>query len=151
MFVGRINKENEDVSRFTVDLSEWLDDGETATDILSHSITLGTTGWSNTPFPAPGSNLPYDPTPLLYTLMNLVDGGTAVEVYVSFGTPGNTYTCQIEIIGSSLREVNFEVGVQILGTPPAAPPIVVQPIPPDALSIMGGTMLGPLYLYEDPL
>lgn len=150
MFVGRINKQNPDVSRFTVDLSEWLDDGEIATSILTHTITLGTTGWSNTPFPVPGSAPPYDPTPLLYTEVKLVDGGTAVEVYVSFGTPGNVYTCQFEVVGTTLREVTFEVGVQITGTPPAAPPVVIQPIPPDALSIYGGQMLGPLYLYRDP-
>jgi hypothetical protein len=151
MFVGRINKENPDVSRFTVDLTEWLDDGEIATSILTHTITLGTTGWSNTPFPVPGAAPPYDPTPLLFTEVKLVDGGTGVEVYVSYGTPGNVYTCQFEVVGTTLREVTFEVGVQISGQPPAAVPVVTKPIPLDALSIYGGTMLGPLYLFEDPV
>jgi hypothetical protein len=150
MFVGRINKQNPDVSRFTVDLTDWLDDGETATNILTHTITLGTTGWSNTPFPVPGAPPPYDPTPLMFTEVKLVDGGTGVEVYVSFGTPGNVYTCQFEVAGTTLREVTFEVGVQISGQPPAAVPVVTQPIPLDALSIYGGTMLGPLYLFRDP-
>lgn len=149
MFVGRINKQNPDVSRFTVDLTPWLDDGEIVTDILTHTITLGTTGWSNTPFPVPGNAPPYDPTPLLFTEVQLVDDGTAVEVYVSFGTPGNVYTCQFEVVGTTLREVAFEVGVHISGTPPASVSVVPEPLA-GGLSIYGGQLQGPLYLYRDP-
>lgn len=150
MFVGRINKANPDVSRFSVDLSEWLDDGEVVTSILTHMITLGTTGWSNTPFPVPGAPPPYDPTPLLFSEVKLMDSGTMIEVYVLLGTPGNVYTCQFEVAGSSLREVTFEVGVQITGPAPAATPVVPAPVPSGGLSIYGGQMLGPLYLYHDP-
>jgi Chaperone of endosialidase len=133
-----------------VDLTPWLDPGETIVSVLTHTISLGTTGWSDTPYPPPGAPPPYDPTPLLFAFVGIVESGTGVEMMVGDGTPGNVYTCQFEVLGGSNREVTFEVGVQITGTPPKVPPVITEPIPLDALSIYGGTMLGPLYLFRDP-
>jgi hypothetical protein len=152
MLVDRISKETTDRSRVIVDMTWWLDQGEVITDIVSSKIVLGTTGWSEAPYGPPGSPLPFDPTPLEFAFTGVLVGGTSFETFVDYGTPGNVYTCQFVLDGTSERRVTLEVGVQIAGQPPAAPPYIpISSQPPGALPITGGTLTGPLYLYQDPL
>jgi hypothetical protein len=152
MLVDRLVKETTDVARSIVDMSWWLDSGETITSIVSSSVGLGSTGWSEAPYPPPGSPPPYDPTPLLLETVAIDTSNTQLIVFVSFGTPGNVYTCQFVLAGSSNRQVTVEIGVQLAGQPPAPQGSIAIPATGSyALPLAGGTMEGPLYLFEDPL
>ena len=147
--VGRIVKETTDKVRRTVDFVPVLDVGETISQIQAVNVTLGNTGWSSAPFPAVP---PADPTPIKVDSTTVVNTGTAIQVYVESGTPGNVYTIQVIAIGStSARVWTFEIGVQITGTTRALPPPLPNPSTNDALPIGGGTMLGPLLLQADPI
>lgn len=145
--VGRIVKETTDTKRRTVDFAPVLDPNETIT-VQNIKVILGNTGWSNQPFPAVP---PADPTPLVIASTTVINTSTAVQIEVNSGTPGNVYTVQGIIQGSSSGRVwTFEIGVQITGTSLALPPPLPNPSTQDALPIGGGTMLGPLYLFENP-
>jgi hypothetical protein len=120
MLMDRITKETTDISRVVMDMSPWLDPGETITTVVSQKIMQGTTGWSEAPYPPPGSIYPYDATPLTQTVS--LDGTrTQVIAFVSVGSPGLVYTCQYVLLGTSGRQVTIELGVQINGIPIGAP------------------------------
>lgn len=153
MLVGTVLKERTDHSRVTVDFSKWLDAGETIKQIVSQSIVLGMSGWSNTAYPDPWYPPPDDPTPLVFELVSLINGATAIQVLLDDGTPGNSYTVTFVVHGLvSNREVTAEVGVQVAGNPPVVPQTQAPPILPPyaALPITGGTLTGALYLSQDP-
>lgn len=156
MIVSRIVKETTDIPRVMVDLGdlEFLDPTEVVTQITSASVVLGTTGWGNTPYPPMAAPPPYDPTPLLFRSYTMDASNRVLIVFVQYGTPGNVYTCQFVLVGTSSRAITIEIIVQISGTPPQqgfVPLPVTPPASAWALPIIGGTMQGPLYLYEDPL
>lgn len=153
MLLDRIIKETTDRSRVICDLSEWLDPTEVVTAILSSEVSLGTTGWSLSPYPPPGAPPPYDPTPLLLYAVTMESDNRTMIVFVDYGTPGNTYTCTFVLAGTSGRHFTFELGVQVSGTPPVRqylPPPTNSPADAWYLPIAGGTMEGPLYLFEQP-
>ena len=155
MFVGAIVKEISDHSRVTVDYSKWLDPGESIQAVISNTIALGTSGWGLQPYSSqnPPPPPPPDPTPLVFQSVELVNNATAVLMMLDDGTQGNAYTVTLVVHASpSLRELTVEVAVNILGVPPQPPQTQAPPaLPPyAALPITGGTMLGPLYLFEDP-
>lgn len=154
MLVERVTKETADVVRVSVPMLWWLDSGEVMVPPVQTSVMLGSTGWSEAPFPPPGSPDPYDPTPLIMHGAAIDVTGTTLEAYLHNGTPGNVYTCQLLVTGkSSLRKIALEIGVQVSGEPPD-PPIKLPEPPGDQknwyLSLAGGTMEGPLYLARPP-
>ena len=156
MLMERINKETLDISRITADMSWWLDPNETITEIVSSQVITGMAGWSEAPYPPRDRPQPYDPTPLLLLSSALDAPGQNLTVFVEYGTAGVAYTVQFLLRGSSMRQVTIELGVQVTGVPPEEPLPVPVPIPPMpqgalALSIYGGIMEGPLYLFRDPL
>lgn len=153
MLAKRITKEIGDTSRVDVDMTWWLDVGETISNVLPYSVTLGAPGWTTQ---QPSNNppaTPYDPTPVLIETLTIINGSTAVELFLEAGTPGNVYTVQFVVWGTSGRKETMEVGVQINGTvyiPPNNPaPPASQP---GYVPLTGNIhMAGPLYLFEDPL
>jgi hypothetical protein len=156
MLLDRIIKEHDDRTRYVYDFDAQglLDPGETLT-LVSSVIDLGETGWSEAPFPAPGAPPPYDPTPLLFHTAVLDVSHTKLVTFVDYGTPGNVYTCVFIVSGTSGRQITCELAVQVTGEPPIDP--LTVPIgpptgigPAEGVSIYGGTMLGPLYLFENP-
>ena len=158
MLVERINKETTDVSRIVADMTWWLDADETLTDILSTEVIQGMSGWSEAPFPPPDSPPPFDPTPLLLIGTAIDASSRQVIAFVEFGTAGVAYTIRVILRGTSQREVTIELGVQVTGVPPEEP-MPLPPPPSEAagqgptaayLNIKGGTMQGPLYLFEKP-
>ena len=154
MLLDRIIKEDTDLSRVILPLDDWLDDTEVVTQILSAKISLGTPGWGLTPFPPNAPPPPYDPTPLVFHSFTMEEDNRTLVVFVKFGTPGNVYTCTFVLAGTSARQFTFELGVEISGDPPRQS-FVPLPVTPSqgawALPLTGGTLTGPLYLYEDPL
>lgn len=157
MLVERINKETTDIARIVGDMLWWLDPGETITEILSQEIIQGMSGWSEAPYPPPNSPPAYDPTPVMIRDAEMDASSTQLIVFTEFGTPGLAYTLRFVLRGTSTREVTIELGVQVTGVPPVRP----MPLPPPDqgagggsnaayLNILGGTMQGPLYLFEDP-
>lgn len=161
MLAGRIVKEQSDTARFTVDLTanstllstyltgeggavQWLGT-ETALSISAPAVTLGSGSWSTSPLPAVA---PADPSPVTVKSATLI-GGTALQLFVTSGTPGNTYTVTTVVTDTAGRQLTVEVGVQIAGQITLSP----APVPNAtlALPIGGGTLLGPLYLFESPL
>lgn len=152
MLAKRINKETTDHSRVEIDLGTWLDPGEVITEILSSSITLGAGGWSEPPWPPPGAPSPYDPTPCIFTTVVMDASSRVLIVFLAYGTPGNAYTAQFVLQGSSARRITLELGVQCTGIPPVNP--LPVPVPANqaalSLSIYGGIMLGPIYLVGFP-
>jgi hypothetical protein len=117
MLVDRITKETTDISRDFLDMSWWLDEGETITHIVSQKVILGMSGWTEAPYPPPGGEIPYDPFPLEIDSAVVAAGGTQLEVFVSEGSPSLAYTCQFVLDGSSSRRVTIEMGVQVTGVP----------------------------------
>lgn len=156
MIVSRIVKETTDIPRVMVDLGDldFLDPTEVVRLINSASVVLGTTGWGNTPYPPYAAPPPYDPTPLLLRSYTMDASNRVLIVFVEFGTPGNVYTCQFVLTGTSSRTFTIEIIVQISGAPPQQGFVPLPVTPPGAvwaLPLVGGTMQGPLYLYEDPV
>ena len=159
MLITRVNKEPPDITRVIVDMSWWLDTHEIVTKIVSSEVITGMSGWSESPYPPPGSPPPYDPTPLLLLSSTMDVTNRQLIIFVEFGTSGVAYTLQFILDGSSSRRITFEVGVQLTGVPPEQP----MPLPPPPsgaagqepgaryLNILGGMMEGELYLFHDPL
>jgi hypothetical protein len=59
------------------------------------------------------------------------------------------------VVGTSARQWSLEIAVQVTGEPPVLADVPLPanpfgPAPTHALPISGGTMTGPLYLFEDP-
>lgn len=151
MIVGRIVKETTDENRVTVDFTPWLDIGETIGAITNPKIIQGAFGWNSNKPPLTASEVPYDPTPASIASLETVNSATQVQLFIISGTPGMAYTAQFVVWGGSGRKLTIEVGVQITGTPP----VPGQASTPSGslvgfLPLAGGTMLGPLYLFEDP-
>jgi len=153
MLVGRITKENSDESRVTVDFSAWLDAGEVVTQVSNQLVIQGAFGWNLTQPPWTAQPIPYDPTPITVAALGIITSGTQVQFLLNAGTPGMAYTFQFVAWGStSKRKKTVEVGVQLTGVPPVPPTNNTNPTPlPGMLPLLGGVMLGPLYLFEDPL
>lgn len=152
MLLDRIIKETTDIPRVILDLSDWLDPSEVVKAIVSASVSLGTTGWSLSPYVPGAAPPPYDPTPLLIQSFTMDSTNTQLIVFVAYGTPGNAYTVTFVLAGTSARQITIELAVQVSGVPPVppgggSPPVQVAS---EFLSLHGGTMLGPLYLYQDP-
>lgn len=116
MLMERITKETTDITRAVMDMAWWLDAGETLSSIVSQKIIQGTTGWSEAPYPPPGSAYPYDATPLTQTA-SLAAVGTQVVAFVSVGSPGLVYTCQYVVRSTLGRQITIELGVQVSGVP----------------------------------
>lgn len=157
MLLERIDKEPADVTRIVVDMSWWLDQNEIITEIVSQEVIQGMAGWSEAPYPPRDSPPPYDPTPLLLFSATLDEFSRQLITFVEFGTSGVAYTLRFVLAGTPPRQVTIELGVQVKGVPPEEPLPVPVPIPPSpasqgalALSITGGTMQGPLYLFQNP-
>lgn len=152
MIVGRIVKETTDENRVTVDFTPWLDVGETIAAITNPKIIQGAFGWNTNRPPCTQPLVPYDPTPITLASLGTINFATMVQMFIIAGTPGMAYTVQFVAWGSSNRKLTIEVGVQLTGVAPLPP----QPIPPPLggltsyLPLVGGTMLGPLYMFEDP-
>ena len=130
MLIDRITKEVDDYTRVEIDMSWWLDPGETIKTIIASDIGLGTTGWSETPFPPPGSPPPYDPTPIVFQSVAIDADGKGLTVFLELGTPGNQYVCTFVLDGGSTRRVTLELAVEILGEAPligTVPPILPPP------------------------
>lgn len=144
--VGRDTKETSDVSRIRVDFSAWLDAGETIVSIQSLIVAAGVPDWVE----EPDTPVLVDPTPLTVRSSALINTSTAVELFLLAGTPGNTYTVTMVVWGTSARQKTASVVIHILGTPPAAtgPALLVAN---SAVSRLGDTMQGRLYLAVDPL
>ena len=156
MLLERVDKEPPDLTRIVADMAWWLDEGETIADILSSEIIQGMAGWSEAPYPPRDAPPPYDPTPVKFRGISVDAQARQLIVLVEFGTSGVAYTLRFVLLGTSQRKVTIELGVQVTGVPPEEPLPVPVPIPPMkqgalALSITGGTMQGPLYLFQDPL
>lgn len=144
--IGRITKDSTDVSRVRVDFSTWLDETEVINSIQSILVSTGLPSWVEDPaFPAAT-----DTTPLTILSSTLINTATGVEIYLRDGTPGSDYTVAFVIWASSLRQDTIRFGVHILGQPPVAAgttPLLSN----GAISRLGDTMLGRLYLVGDPL
>jgi hypothetical protein len=125
MLIDRITKEVDDYTRVEIDMSWWLDPGETIKTIIASDIGLGTTGWSETPFPPPGSPPPYDPTPIVFQSVAIDTDGKGLTVFLELGTPGNQYVCTFVLDGGSTRRVTVELAVEVLGEAP-----LVGTVPP---------------------
>jgi hypothetical protein len=121
MLVDRINKEPPDISRDDLDMSWWLDEGETLTNIVTKTVMTGMFGWSEAPYPPPNSPPPYDPTPLQIQSAVIQPDGKTLEVFVKAGSAGVAYTCQFILDGSSTRRITIEMGVQVTGIPIGSP------------------------------
>jgi len=121
MLMDRVTKETTDYTRIELDMSWWLDPGETISRIVSWQIILGTTGWSEAPYPPPGSPPPYDPSTLYFGTIEADPSQTVLIAFVQSGTPGLVYTTQFVLDGTSKRRVTVEAGVQVLGVPPTPP------------------------------
>lgn len=152
MLLDRIIKETTDVSRVILDLTEWLDPTEVVKAIVSAEVSLGTTGWSLSPYLPGVAPPPYDPTPLLFQSYTMDATNTQLIVFVAYGTPGNAYTCQFVLAGTSARAITVELAVQISGVPPTLPGRGSPPVQQasEFVSLYGDTMQGPLYLFESP-
>ena len=158
MLIDRIDKAPSDYTRIIEDMTWWLDAGETLGEFISVEIIPGMSGWTEAPYPPPDSPPPYDPTPLLMPIYQFDSTGKLFFAFVSFGTAGVAYTLRFVLRGSSSRVITVEVGVQVTGMPPEQP--LPVPIPPSqaagqepgeqGLNIQGGTMQGPLYLFQNP-
>jgi hypothetical protein len=157
MLLDRIDKEPTDIARTIIPMTWWLDEGEVISQVVSAQVLPGMAGWSEAPYPPPGSPQPYDPTPLLLSTVALDASNQQLIVFTQFGTAGVAYTCQFVLLGTSDRQITIELGVQITGVPPEEP--LPLPAPPTGagqqpadwyLNIKGGTMQGALYLYDDP-
>ena len=153
MLAQRINKEIGDTSRVIVDMTFWLDTAESITSVTPISVTLGSPGWTTQQPSATPPAAPYDPTPVTVQSTTVVNDFTGVQLFLVSGTPGNVYTVQFVVWGSSGRKITMEVGVQINGTVYIPPN---NPAPPGSqpgyVPLTGNvTMEGPLYLFEDPL
>ena len=162
--VATIRKESADVCRLVIDLTiagtvlptlnpgeganyQWLNT-ETVTGFQTPVVTAGPGLWSSAPLPT--FPLPTDPSPVTVKSATVVDSNTAFQLFIQSGTAGNVYTVSTTIQDSVGRFVTLEVAVIIAGTPAVvATPIAT--VPPGALPLLGGTMLGPLYLFESPL
>jgi hypothetical protein len=155
MLVDRVIKETTDVTREIIDLDEFLDPSEVVFAVTEASVTEGTPGWGLTPYPPAYAPPPYDPTPLILNSYTLDQSNRTLIFFVAFGTPGLTYTCTFVFAGTSGRRTTIEIAVEITGTPPVQQSIGLPLAPsPDAgfaLPLAGGTMTGPLYLFEDPV
>lgn len=155
MLLDRIIKEASDLPRIICPLDEWLDPTEVINAVLAAEVSLGTTGWSLSPYPPAGAPPPYDPTPLLIHGYTMDATNRTLIVFVRYGTPGNVYTCTFVLSGTSGRHFTFEIAVQISGEPPVKGSVALPP-PTEgeiswALPLTGGVMEGPLYLFRDPL
>ena len=162
--VATIRKESADVCRLVIDLTiagtvlptlnpgeganyQWLNT-ETVTGFQTPVVTAGPGLWSSAPLPT--FPLPTDPSPVTVKSATVVDSNTAFQLFIQSGTAGNVYTVSTTIQDSVGRFVTLEVAVIIAGTP-AVVTTPIATVPPGALPLLGGTMLGPLYLFESPL
>ena len=123
MLVGRMFKENTDVSRCTVDFgARWLDAGETLTAVTTPTIDL-LGAWQPGPVPfwpddsIPNVELPPDPTPLLLDFAAALPGGLLVQLFLSAGTAGNFYRVSFIGTGSSGRAQTVELIMNIKPPP----------------------------------
>lgn len=145
--VGRITKASTDISRVRVDFTSWLDGSETLDSITYSAADTDTSGWSVAPPPFPALA---DPTPLEIQSIELASGDTIVEMFLTDGSPGVTYTVTFIARGASGREQTCYVGVNVSGIPSTdTEPTVL--LADGGVSILGDTMGGRLYLYDDPL
>lgn len=120
MLVGRVAKDTAEMSRYVVDLSDWLDDGEVIGSlsrfslIAADGVPLATAWQTDYPFdPTAVDDLPADATPLILVGSSIL-GGTQASVIVGAGTPGLTYIVSYIATGSTSgrqREVDFHVTV----------------------------------------
>lgn len=148
MLVGRVTKESTSIRRVIVPFSAVLDSGEVIQAVPSITVTTGESGWSVSPY----TTVPVsDPTPLEVLSPTLVSSNTALQMLLTSGTPGVVYTVQFVADGStSGRAWTCEIEVQISGQATSLPTPVNSATSLLALPLGGGTMLGPLYLSEDP-
>ena len=162
---GQLLKATTDISRFTVDLTEaatyvqagayytgeygqvaWLGT-EVAVRTVAPTVTLGNTSFSLYP---PPNVPPADPTPLLIQSYTFLAGSQQLQFLAYSGTPGNTYTVEFVISDNAGRVLTCDITVIITGNLAIPAPLVPGPTQ-GALSILGGTMLGPLLLFRDPI
>ena len=152
MLAQRINKEIGDTSRVIVDMTFWLDASETITLVTPVNVMLGGPGWTTQQPIATPPATPYDPTPLTVYSTTIVNDLTGVQLFLVSGTPGNVYTVQFVVAGSSGRKITMEVGVQLVGPVYVPPNIAPAGSLPGFVPTSGNVvMTGPLYMFEDPL
>jgi hypothetical protein len=160
-----IRKESSDVSRLTIDLTiagtvlptlnpgeganyQWLNT-ETVVGFQTPTVKAGPGIWASQPFPQ--IPLPPDPSPVTVSSFKVVNSNTAVQFFIANGTAGYTYTVAVILQDTVGRFVTLEITVNLAGTVPVPATPVAAPVPPGALPLLGGTMLGPLYAFESPL
>lgn len=125
MLVGRIIKDQWDVSRFIVDMTQWFDTDETIKEVRYAEIEPGSSGWSLVPYPPDNAHWlyglieQYETTPLIFKTWTTDQTHTQLIVFLEFGTPSNAYTAKFTIEGTSLRAWTIEIGVQVTGRPPS--------------------------------
>jgi len=122
MLIARILKDQWDVSRHVIDMTEFMDIDETIKSVVYAEIMPGTTAWGLVPFP-PDAGWPelieqYETTPLMFKTWTTDRTHTKLILFVEYGTPSNSYTVNLTIEGTSLRRWTVEIGVQVTGRPP---------------------------------
>lgn len=123
MLIGRMNKENSDIRRATVDFQQcWADSGESLQRFDGPVIEL-MGAWIPGPpmgFPdntVPNVELPDDPTPLALDLAILLPGVNKIQLFFSEGTPGNIYRITLVGYGSSGRAQTVEIMMTVKEQP----------------------------------
>jgi hypothetical protein len=115
--VGRVTKHPRDRARYTVDFTDWVDPGELLVSISDVLVTLLAATWAG-PYPpsippAGPVVLPPDPTPLTVHSAYLLDNDVQAQVFVDFGTDGNTYALEFTVGGTSGRAINVRVDCSV--------------------------------------
>jgi hypothetical protein len=114
--VGRITKHPLDRARYTVDFTDWLDPVEILSGLSDMRVTLLASSWPG-PWPPsyPPSQPPVipppDPTPLIIHSIYILSDNLQTQVFVDYGSDGNTYSVEFLATGTSGRTINVRVDV----------------------------------------
>lgn len=146
MIVGRLVKDTQDVSRFTVDFSKWLDSGEIIGAVTNATATvLQSASWNTDVFVAQAPIPIVDTTPLAVLSETLVSSSTAVQLKLGSGTPGVSYVVQFVAVGQvSARQKEIDIIVTIRepqATPPVVPAPAITAIEVTSFTVVPGTQL----------
>ena len=101
MIVGRINKDNADVSRATIDFSQWLDVGEAVSALASPVVVVEqNASWQQGAYIATPPPPVVDSTPLTVLSTTSVNSNLQLQIMLQAGTPGLTYKVTFIGVGS---------------------------------------------------
>ena len=123
MLLGHLRKDTAETSRFSVNLSDWLDEGEAIVGLEQLSVIvedadLATAWQADYPFTPTEElvDIP-DTAPLELVAYGLTHGNAQAEILVGGGTPGLTYLVSMLAVGSTSsrkKQVDFNVTVNVL-------------------------------------